>query len=228
MIGLSAKLPTASHTPATTNGVTTHRICVLVVDNHPAIRRGLVAALEAEPDMQVVGSAVVRHAFELCQQHLDIILIDSALERGEEGIQTIRKIREQCPAIKIVVHSSHTTDELVYQAFRAGAATVLSKETPDGELIRTIREVSGGGHPIPPDIADRLAERMDQASLTLRENEVLTCVAKGLMNKEIAFELGITEETVRSHLRKTIFKLKVTDRTEAVLTALRRGIIRLC
>jgi DNA-binding NarL/FixJ family response regulator len=177
--------------------------------------------------MQVVGSAVVRHALELCQQPLDIVLTDLALERGQDGTQMIRRIREQSPAIKIVIYSSHTTAESVYQAFRVGAATVLSKEAPEVELIQTIREVCCGGRPIPPDIADRLAERMNQASLTCREIEVLACVAEGLRNKEIAFDLAISEETVQGHLKNILFKLKATDRTGAVVTALRRGIIHL-
>jgi len=228
MNGLSATcLTTPSRTPAANSVVPTQHICILVVDDHPAIRRGVVAALESEPDMQVVGCAVVRDAIEFCQQRLDIVLIDLALDRGEEGMQMIRKIREQCPAVKIVVYSSHTTDEAVYQAFRIGVATILSKETSEVELIKTIREVRAGGRPIPPEIAQRMAERMNQASLTFRETEVLACVAKGQRNKEIAFELEISEDTVQGHLKKILFKLRVTDRTGAVVTALRRGIIRL-
>jgi DNA-binding NarL/FixJ family response regulator len=220
-------MTTVNRGPAANNDMPAQRIRILVVQEHPAIRRGLVAALEAEPDMRVLSSAAVGDAIELCQSHPDIVLMDLALERGEEGMQTIRKVREEFPAIKVIVYSLNTTDESIYQAFRAGATTVLSKETSEVELIHTIREICGGRRPIPPDIAQRLAERMNQASLTSREIEVLACVAKGLRNKEIAFELAISEKTVQDHLKKILCKLNVNDRTGAVVTALRRGIIRL-
>lgn len=205
------------------------RIRILIVDDHPAIRRGLAATLEPEPDMEVVGSAATRQqAVELHRQYLpDITLMDLALERGEGGVQAIQQIRGEFPSAKIIVFSALTGDEDIYQALRSGAITFLSKEIPDEELTRTLREVHCGGRPIPPNVARTLADRLTQSSLSAREIEVLSLIAKGDRNKEIAFKLSISEETVQAHVKHILGKLKVTDRTAAAVAAVQRGIIRL-
>jgi len=205
------------------------RIRVLVVDDHPAIRKGLSATLEPEPDMKVVGVAATRQeAVDLWHKlRPDITLMDLALEKGDGGIEAIRRIREDFPAAKIIVLSALTGDEDIYQALQSGAATFLTKEATDEELVRVIREVHAGGRPIPQIVAGKLADRITQAHLTAREVELLALVAKGLRNKEIGVALSISEETVQNHMKHIFSKLGVNDRTRAVVVAAQRGIIRL-
>lgn len=207
----------------------TERIRILIVDDHPAIRKGLTATLEPEPDMEVVGAAATRQqAFEMWEKtRPDITLMDLALECGAGGVEAIRQIRHCAPSAKIVVFSAVAADEDVYQALQSGAATFLTKDTPDEELVRTIRAVHSGGRPIPPDIARTLADRLTQSQLTAREIEVLTLVAEGLRNKEIGATLAITEETVQGHMKHILSKMGVNDRTRAAVVAMQRGIVRL-
>jgi len=206
------------------------RIRVLVVDDHPAIRKGLSATLEPEPDMRVVGVAATRQeAVDLWHKlRPDVTLLDLALEKGGGGgIEVIRRIREGFPAAKIIAFSALTGDEDIYQALQSGAATFLTKEATDEELVHAIREVHAGGRPIPPIVAGKLADRITQSHLTAREVEVLAHVAKGLRNKEIGVALSISEETVQNHMKNILSKLHVNDRTRAVVVAAQRGIIRL-
>jgi DNA-binding NarL/FixJ family response regulator len=205
------------------------RIRILIVDDHPAIRKGLVATLEPELDMEVIGAATTRQqAVESWRRtRPDITLMDLALENGGGGVEAIRQIRQEFPCAKIIVFSALTGDEDVYQALHSGAVTYLTKGTPDEELVQTVREVHAGGRPVPPEIARKLADRVSQSNLTAREIEVLDLVAKGFRNKEIASSLSISEETVQNHMKHILSKLKVNDRTRAAVVALQRGIIRL-
>ncbi len=136
------------------------RIRILVVDDHPAIRKGLAATLEPEPDMEIVGSAATRQqAVEIWRKtRPDITLMDLGLERGSGGVEAIREIRREFPLAKIIVFSALTGDEDVYQALQSGAVTFLTKDTPDEEVVETIRDVHAGGRPIPPEIARKLAD----------------------------------------------------------------------
>jgi DNA-binding NarL/FixJ family response regulator len=207
----------------------TVRIRILIVDDHPAIRKGLAATLEPEPDMEVVGSAATRQRAVLMWDDTrpDITLMDLALEGENGGVEAIRQIRKDFPSAKFIVFSAMTGDEDVFQALRSGATTFLTKGTPDEELVQTIRDVHAGGRPIPPEIARKLADRLTQSSLTAREVEVLTLVAKGCRNKEVATALFISEETVQGHMKHILSKLGVNDRTGAAIVAVQRGIIRL-
>ncbi|MCU1237383.1 MAG: two-component response regulator [Candidatus Solibacter sp.] len=205
------------------------RIRILIVDDHPAIRKGLTATLEPEADMEIVGTAATRQrAYEMWEQtRPDITLMDLALESGAGGVEAIRQIRQYSASAKIIVFSALTADEDVYQALQSGAVTFLAKETPDEDLVQTIRDVHSGGRPIPPDIARKLADRLTQSQLTAREIEVLTLVAKGLRNKEIGAALTISEETVQGHMKHILSKMGVNDRTRAAVVAIQRGIVRL-
>ena len=207
----------------------TARIRILIVDDHPAIRKGLAATLEPESDMEVVGSAATRQRAVLMWEETrpDITLMDLALEGEDGGVEAIRQIRKDFPSAKFIVFSAMTGDEDVFQALRSGATTFLTKGTPDEELVQTIRDVHAGGRPIPPEIARKLADRLTQSSLTAREVEVLTLVAKGYRNKEVATALFISEETVQGHMKHILSKLSVNDRTGAAIVAVQRGIIRL-
>lgn len=204
-------------------------IRILIVDNHPTIRKGLTATLEPEPDMEVVGSAATgQQALALWRETCpDITLMDLALEGGHGGVDAIRQIRKACATAKIIVFSALTGDEDVYQALQSGAVTFLTKETPDEELVQTIRYVHAGRRPIPPEIASKLADRLTQSSLTAREVEVLSLVAKGYRNKEIASALYISEDTAQVHVKHILSKLGVNDRTRAAVVGVQRGIIRL-
>jgi DNA-binding NarL/FixJ family response regulator len=205
------------------------RIRILVVDDHPAVRRGLVATLEPEPDFEIVATAAsAKEAIEAHRHHKpDITLMDLALERPTGGIDAIREIRAAAPEARIIVFSALRGDEDVYRALHAGATTFLSKGTPDEELVRTIRDVHSGGRPIPPDVARKLADRLTWTALSPRETEVVRLIADGLRNKEIAAALHISEETVQGHVKNILAKLGVNDRTRAAIVAAQRGIIHL-
>jgi two-component system NarL family response regulator len=203
-------------------------IRVLVVDDHPMVRAGLVATISPEPDMTVVASASTgKEGLEQFRQHQpDVTLMDLRMpEMG--GVDAINTIRAEFPSAKIIVLSTYQGDEDIFRALEAGAVTYLLKDTLAEKMIGVIREVAGGGRPILPEVAQRLTSRMFQAALTARELEVLRLVAKGKRNKEIAGELGISDETVQGHVKNILAKLSVHDRTEAVAVAIRRGIVHL-
>jgi DNA-binding NarL/FixJ family response regulator len=204
-------------------------IRILVVDDHSAIRRGLAATLDPEPDMEVVGAAADRKdAIQMwLQLRPDITLMDLAFKGEDGGVEAIREIRKEAPGAKIIVYSVLTGDEDVYQALQSGAVTFITKDISDEELVQTIRDVHAGGRPIPPDIARKLADRLTTSSLTPREVEVLSLVASGNRNKEVADALSISEETVQGHMKHILAKLGVNDRTRAAVVAAQRGIIRL-
>jgi two-component system NarL family response regulator len=192
------------------------------------IRAGLTATIDPEPDMTVVASASTgREGLEQYRQHQpDVMLIDLKMpEMG--GVEAIRTIRAEFPSAKIIVLSTYQGDEDIYRALDAGAVTYLLKDTLAEKMVGVIREVVGGGRPIPPEVAQRLTGRMFQAALTPREIEVLHLVARGMRNKEIAADLKISDETVQGHVKNILAKLSVHDRTEAVTVAIRRGIVHL-
>ena len=192
------------------------------------IRAGLTATIGPEPDMTVVGSASTgREGLELYRQHHpDVMLIDLKMpEMG--GVEAIRNIRAEFPSAKIIVLSTYQGDEDIYRALEAGAVTYLLKDTLAEKMMGVIREVAGGGRPIPPEVAERLTSRMFQPALTNREIEVLRLLARGMRNKEIAGELKISDETAQGHVKNILAKLSVHDRTEAVAVAIRRGIVHL-
>jgi RNA polymerase sigma factor (sigma-70 family) len=205
------------------------RIRILVVDDHPAVRRGLTATCNAEPDMEVVGAVSTRQ--EAVDRYRtsppDITLMDLGMEGEVGGIEAIQQIRKEFPEARIISYSGLRGDEDVCRALSSGAVTFLSKESSDEELISTIRQVHAGERPIPPYVARMLAERLTMSKLSPREIEVVTLVADGLRNKEIAAQLGISEETVQVHMKSILSKLKVNDRTKAAIVAARRGIIHL-
>jgi two-component system NarL family response regulator len=203
-------------------------IRILIVDDHPMIRAGLDATLAPEPDITVVATASNgREGVELYRRHRpDVMLTDLKMpELG--GVDLIRTVRAEFPSAKIIVLSTYQGDEDIFRALDAGAVTYLLKDTPGLKLIETIREVAVGGRPIPPEIAQQLTSRMFQAKLTEREIEVLHLLAQGMRNKEIAAQLGISDETAQGHVKNILAKLSVHDRTEAVAVAIRRGFVHL-
>jgi DNA-binding NarL/FixJ family response regulator len=205
------------------------RVRILIVDDHPIVRKGLAATLEPEPDMEVVASAATgKQAVDLFREKRpDVTIMDLTLTPDMTGIQAIQAIRREFPHARIIVLSAYKRDEDIYRALQAGAATYLLKESLGDDLIPIIREVHAGGGPIPSQVGRKLADRVKQPALTTRELEVLQLVADGMRNKEIASSLGITEETAQGHVKNILSKLHVHDRTEAVTLAIRRGIIHI-
>jgi len=204
------------------------RIRILLVDDHPLLRDGLRASIGAETDMQVVAEASNgQEALELFREHLpDITLMDLKMP-VMGGVQSIQAIRTQFVLAKVIVLSTYEGDEDIHRALEAGAATYLLKDTLSKDLVRAIRAVFAGERPLPASVAQRLADRVLQPTVTARELDVLRLISQGLRNKEIAARLGIGEETVQGHVRNILSKFGLHDRTEAVAVAVRRGIVHL-
>ncbi|HTA44626.1 MAG TPA: response regulator transcription factor [Bryobacteraceae bacterium] len=209
--------------------MTGNRIRILIVDDHPIVLKGLTATIEQEPDMEVAGAASTGpRAVSLYRELLpDVTIMDISLTPGMTGTEATRAIRADFPEARIIMLTVHKGDEDIYQALHAGAATYLLKESLGDNLASTIREVHRGGRKIPQDLACKLADRVFQTHLTGREIEVLRLVADGLRNKEIAAALRISENTTQGHVKSILAKLHVNDRSGAVTTAIRRGIIRI-
>ena len=204
------------------------RIRILVVDDHALMRVGLVASIGGEPDMEIVAAASNgREAVEFFRQHRpDITLMDLKMP-VMGGVEAIQAIRGEFPSAKIIVLSTYEGDDDIFRALEAGATSYLLKDTLAEDLVRVIREVFAGGRPLPAPVAKRLADRMLHPDLTARELDVLRLIARGMRNKEIAAQLGISEETTQGHVKNILSKLGLHDRTEAVAVAVRRGIVHI-
>jgi len=203
-------------------------IRLLCVDDHPLVREGVTRKIDAQPDMRVVASAATgEEAIKLFDQHQpDVTLMDLNLP-GMSGLEVIAAIRRTHPNARIVVLTMYKGDEDIHRALEAGASAYVLKTTVSDDLVRVVREVHAGAKPMSSDVATQLAARAVSPALTPRERVVVEMMAKGMRNKEIAFELGISEDTVEVHARNLFTKMGVRDRTAAVTAAIRRGIIHL-
>ncbi|MBD2494500.1 response regulator transcription factor [Nostoc sp. FACHB-280] len=203
-------------------------ISILIADDHPILGQALTTFLELELDMTVVGYAGDgREAIRLFQQHQpDITLMDLQMPK-KGGADVIATICAKFPQARIIVLTAYDGDEDIYRGLRAGAKGYLLKRNKPKELLDAIRTVHRGEKYIPPSIAAKLAERMSNEELSDRELEVLRLIAKGKNNQQISSILNIAESTVRFHINNIFGKLKVSDRTQALVTALKRGIVRL-
>jgi DNA-binding NarL/FixJ family response regulator len=204
------------------------KIRVLCVDDHPVVRDGISAIINLQPDMMLAGAAAtggeaLERFFEL---RPDVALVDLRLP-DMSGFDLIKKIRNKSPNARIIVLSSHEGDADIQRALEAGAQGYVAKGIVREELLATIRSVHAGKRRLPAAVAQTLAEHMADEPISPRELEVLSLMAAGKRNKEIAGELSIAEDTVKMHVRNILSKLQVSDRTEAVTVALRRGIIHL-
>jgi len=205
-------------------------IRLVVVDDHPVVREGLVASLEDDPEFQVVGSAgSAEDALPLVTtQHPDVILLDLELP-GVNGLEAIPALAAAHPASRILILTAYDTDERVLGAIRAGAKGYLLKGASLEEIARAIRAVHAGGSYLEPRIATKvlaeLGPRRRSAALSHREREVLRLVAGGRSNKQIARELGITERTIKFHVTSILNKLGADNRAQAVALAGRRGLL---
>ena len=203
-------------------------IRVLAVDDHPLIRAGVVAFLATEPDLQVVAEAA--NGEDALEQYRelrpDIVLMDLSMP-VMDGLSATIAILDEFPDASVIVLTTYDGDEDIHRALDAGARGYLLKDMVAADVLNVIRTVHGGRRGIPHAVAAKLAEHTPRIPLTPREAEVLSLVAKGLSNAEVAARIGRTEGTVKVHLKNILQKLDASDRTEAVTTALRRGFIRL-
>ena len=204
-------------------------IRVMLVDDHPVVREGLRGMLEAEPDLTVVSEAgsgeeavAVARAVEA-----DVILMDLRM-RNLDGVGATERILAEHPARKVVVLTTYETDADILRAVEAGAAGYLLKDASRADLANAIRAAARGETVLAPSVAGKLVDRVRrpvQHTLSAREVEVLTLVAKGLTNADIGRALHISEATVKTHLLRTFGKLDVSDRTAAVTTAMSLGLL---
>jgi two-component system NarL family response regulator len=203
-------------------------IRILIADDHPIVREGLAMILERRDDMTVVAEAGNgQEAVDLFRAHRpDVILMDLNMP-VMDGVTAITRIREEHPAARVIVLTTFDGDEDIYRGIQAGARAYLLKDAPRENLLEAIRAVHAGQTRIPPEVSAKLAERIRYPALTPRELEVLRLMVAGHSNQEIGQILSITEGTVKAHVNSILSKLDVNDRTQAVTTALKRGIVRL-
>lgn len=202
------------------------QIRILIVDDHPVVCSGLTSMLSAQVGLEVVGSAASgEEALAIVQQTKpDLILLDLRMP-GMDGIAVMHALKRLDERPRVIVLTSFEKDEDIYRSIRAGAQGYLLKDTTESEMIAAITVVDAGKRYIPRHIAARLADRMMRSDLTARELQILELLAQGATNKQIAGALDISDNTVRHHVNNIMNKLEVSDRTEAVATAFRRGVL---
>jgi len=208
------------------------RIRVFIVDDHAVVREGLKTFLNAHEDIQVVGEADNGESALMQVQTVqpDVILMDLVMPKMD-GIIAIRKMKQKNPEIRIIVLTSFSEDDKVFPAIKAGAYGYLLKDVAPTELVECIRAAQRGETSLHPKITKRLVENIalghkkpSLEELTEREREVLGCIARGLRNKEISDVLFISEKTVKTHVSSILSKLNLTDRTQAAIYALKKGL----
>lgn len=200
----------------------------MVVDDHPSVRKGIAALIQSEPDIKVVaetGDGIEAINFYR-RFRPDVVLMDLRLH-GVGGVEATMAICKEFPDARIIILTTFDTDEDIYRAIQSGAKSYLLKDTPDEELQAMIRAVYAKTEKLPSRVAELLAQRRQRPDLTPRELEVLNLLVKGRSNKEIASHMTVTEDTIKAHLKGVYAKLGVRDRTEAVISAIRHGIVHL-
>jgi len=204
------------------------RIRVLVADDHPVVRTGLAAVIAQEADLELAAAAEngARAVALFREQQPDVVLMDLRMP-VLDGVEAIRTITAEFPTARIVALTTYEGDGDIRRALEAGARGYLLKDMLLTEVITAVRAVHRGERVIPTAVAVRLAEHPPGSDLSERELEVLTLVARGLANKDVADAIGRTDETVKVHLKNVFAKLRVDGRTEAVTVALARGLIHL-
>lgn len=203
-------------------------IRIMLVDDHPLVRDGLASVISDQPDMQVVAEAGNgEDALPLFREHRpDVTLMDLRLP-NMSGADAIRTLRGEAPEARFVVLTTFDSEDDIFAALEAGAQAYVLKDVRRDELVALIRDVHAGKSRVPEEVARRYAAYLAGPRLSGRERQILELVAQGESNKIIADRLGMSESSVRTYLMRVFEKLDVEDRTEAVVQALRRGLIRL-
>jgi NarL family two-component system response regulator LiaR len=205
-------------------------IRVLVVDDHAVVREGLRTYLALQDGLEVVGEAgdgeeAIREAERL---RPDVVLMDLVMPRLD-GTGAMRELRRRLPATRVIVLTSYADDDRLLPAIQAGAAGYLLKNAQPAEVARAVRSAHAGEALLDPSVAARLVEHLSRRPLpdrlTPREHQVLELICRGLPNKLIARELGVSEKTVKTHVGHVLAKLGVSDRTQAALFAVRAGLV---
>jgi len=204
------------------------RIRVLVADDHPVVRQGIIANVSPERDMTVVAEAADGiEAVELIKEHLpDVVMLDLRMPRMD-GLEVISQLNASKLPSKVVIMTTFESEEDVHRSMKEGARGYLLKDSTQEEILDAIRRVSLGETYLPARIVQKVAESLRKPELSPREIEVLRCVATGKSNKEIGARLFITEGTVKTHVKHLLEKLSVVGRTAAIKEAVHRGLVRL-
>jgi two-component system NarL family response regulator len=201
---------------------------VLIADDHVTVLEGLAAIIGRQEDMEVVAEASNgREALRLWQEHQPHICLLDIRMPDMDGVEAIERIRALDSAARLIILTTCDTDNEIYRAVKAGARAYLLKDALREELVEVIRRVHRGETCIPAALVEKLAAGLTSEPLTGREFEVLTLLARGLSNKEIAARLSVSEPTIKTHLRGIFSKLDVFSRTEAVAVATRKGLVRI-
>lgn len=203
-------------------------IKVFIVDDHPVVRIGLRTMLDSEENIFVTGMAesAKEALVEVAKSAPDVVLMDLRMPEME-GTKAIAELRRIQPDLRILVLTNYESDEYIFRALQAGAMGYLLKSTPQAEIVKAVEMVHDNRRCIPENIKERLTVMIGREELSQRELEVLTLVAMGKSNKEIAQILFISDKTARNHVASCLVKLGANDRTEAATTAIKRGLIRL-
>ena len=217
------------------------KIRVLIADDHQVVRDGLSAILQTKDDILVVGEAKdgVEAVEKAKQLQPDVVLMDISMPRMT-GVEATRRIKELCPDVRVVVLTMYEEEEYIFDLVKTGVSGYLLKNSDSAQIVKAIRAASKGESFLHPTIAGKILTEFSQmaegrgkkttkgkSDLTEREQGVLQYIAEGKTNKEIANALGISEKTVKNHVRNIFHKLDVYDRTQAAIQGIRRGIIRI-
>ncbi|MEH2084697.1 MAG: response regulator transcription factor [Nostoc sp.] len=203
-------------------------IRVLIVDDHAIVRNGLATIINRDPEMTAIAQAENgQQAIDVFREHQpDVTLMDLRMPKMG-GVEAIMAICAEFRQARIAVLTTYDSDEDIYRGLQAGAQGYLLKDAKPGELLNAIRAIHNGQKYIPPEVGAKLLQRMSNPELSERELEVLRLMAQGMSNQEIGTALSIGESTVKSHVNRILSKLGVSDRTQAVITAVKRGIVSL-
>lgn len=203
-------------------------IRVLIVDDHSIVRQGLATIIDRDPEMTVIAQADDgQQAIDLFREYQpDVTLMDLRMPQVG-GVEAITAICAEFKPARIIVLTTYDGDEDIYRGLQAGAKGYLLKDAKPNELLNAIRMVHRGQQYIPPEVGAKLVQRMSSPELSERELEVLRLMAQGMSNLDIGTALTIGESTVKSHVNRILSKLGVNDRTQAVIVAVKRGIVSL-
>ncbi|XGV94686.1 MAG: response regulator [Leptolyngbya sp. BL-A-14] len=203
-------------------------IRVMIADDHPVIRNGLTTMVNYTPNMEIIAEAATGNEAveQFRQSQPDVTLMDLRMpEMG--GVDAIIAIRQEFPNARIIILTTYEGDEDVYRGLQSGASGYIFKNVSMDEIVKAIQTVHSGKKYIPPEVGEKLSERLSRPQLTRREQEVLQLVAQGKTNQDIADELHLSESAIKYHVNNILSKLGVSDRTQATIVAIKRGLVKL-